>query len=131
MTSSEPDDISDLEAQRDRLLGEVARLTVSKRTGVPVFLMAEGTDEASCQALADQALAWRADNPTPQPSQQPSTGAAPYGSSYGIPGQISREVFASLDPAAQMAAVRAGRCVQIGIGIPLQDSGTTRNGRHV
>ena len=109
----------DLTAERDRLLGEVARLRVSKATGVPVGMLADADDEVSARALADQALAWQADQP---PRPQATAAVSP----YSRPGQISKPVLSHLDGPTTMALYRAGRLEDMGAPAP----GPRQNGEH-
>jgi hypothetical protein len=132
MDDNELDEIQRLRAEKERLTGEVARLQVSKRTSVPVSMLAAASDEASCQALADQALAWRADatgHQTPQAQPAP-TGAVSPSPYKGVP-QVSRQGLESMTPEQIMAAAKAGMLTGQGVGIPNRDAGTQRNGRHV
>ena len=106
--SDETSENEGLIAERDKLLGEVARLRVSKQTGVPVSMLGNAATEEAARALADQAQAWAAET-TPAP---PTTSARP---AYST-GQISRQTLGHLSPADQMAVYRQGRLE--GIGAP-------------
>lgn len=103
------DDNSDLIAERDRLQAEVARLHVSRDTGVPVVALQGATTEEQAQAIAQSALAWKAAT-TPQP--QP-TAAVHHGVS-----QISRETLQYLSPEQVISAYRRGRLESIGSPAP-------------
>jgi hypothetical protein len=99
----------DLAAERDQLLGEVARLRVSKRTGVPVGMMSTAMTEDEAPAQAEQALAWKFAGSTP--AAPPQTAAVP---AYSRPGQIGRETLGLLSPDQQLAVWRQGRLENIG-----------------
>ncbi len=105
-------DNSDLVAERDRLLGEVVRLQVSKEMGVPPGLLARGSTADECRALADEALAWRGDGPG---SAEPQTAAV---SPYNGVGQISRQTLGKLGPADTMSLYRQGRLAAEGAPAP-------------
>jgi hypothetical protein len=94
-------------------------LRVERTTGVPAGLLGQGKTEDDMRQIAADALSWKGEAaqgipPTPQTSAVPSTPNYPTG-------QISREVLASLSPEQQMQAIRQGRCIGIGVGVP-QDS---------
>jgi hypothetical protein len=109
MTQRSNDDLTE---ERNRLLGEVARLRVSRDTGVPPGLLARGSTEDECRAIADQALAWR--TATASPAPRPPTSAVP----VSRVGQISKETLGCLSPADQMAFWRQGRLEGIGAPAP-------------
>jgi hypothetical protein len=67
----------ELISERDKLRGEVARLQVSKETGVPPGLLARGSTEDECRAIAEEALAWRGTAPAAPP--QATAAVSPYG----------------------------------------------------
>ena len=104
----------DLIAERNRLQAEVARLRVSRDTGVPVGMLSNATTEDEARSAADQALAWRADVPKPL---APPTAAVP---AYSV-GQISRETLPYLTPAQINEVYRQGRLEQIGAPAPSTD----------
>ncbi len=116
--SDETSENEGLIAERNQLLGEIARLRVAKQTGVPVSMLGNGATEEAARALAEQAQAWAAET-TPEP---PTTSARP---AYST-GQISRQTLGHLSPADAMAMYRAGKLE--GIGAPAPPPG--RNGEH-
>ena len=112
------DDNSDLLAERQRLEAEVARLIVSRDSGVPVDMLSQATTESEARAIAEAAIAWKAAT-QPAPTQ---TAAVP---AYSV-GQISRSTLPYLSPEQQMAAWRQGRLAEIGAPAPDE----RRNGEH-
>ena len=104
------DDNSDLTTERDRLLAEVARLQVSRTIGVPVGLLSKATTAEQAQAIADQALAWKAEvaPQAPQPT-------APV--HYSV-SQISREQLRHLSPEQVSAVYHQGHLERIGAPAP-------------
>jgi hypothetical protein len=106
------DDIGDLRAEKEKLLGEVARLQASKEFGVPPAILGQANTLDEARALAEQALQWRGSVP-PAPPQQ-TAAVSPYN---GV-GQISRSTLPYLSPADTMAAWRAGRLQQAGAAPP-------------
>lgn len=113
----------DLEIQ---VLRESAlRERVARETGVLPTMLGGTTEEAMRQAAQD-ALAWKG-NGTPQTPPPPQTAAVPastvtsadtLGSSPNRVPQLTKEQFVALPPAERMTAVRAGQCLDIGIGVP-------------
>ncbi len=115
----------DLQAERDRLSNEIMRLRIERETSFPAGLLANAQTEEEARQIAQDALAWRGESP-PAPAPAP-TGAA----SYGRPGQISRNTLQCMSAEQIQQAAREGRLVDLGVGVPNRDQGTTRNGRHV
>lgn len=126
------DDLGDITAERDRLLGEVARLTVSKETGVPPGLLANANNIDDARALAAEYLQWKAEGVAPQTPSAPaaSTGAAVYcgGSVNGI-AQVSRETLQYLSAEQINQLRREGRLVGLGVGVDQHDQHDRHNGR--
>lgn len=108
---------SDLKAERLQLLGEVARLQVSKTTGVPPELLINGSTVEECEQIAAKALDWKGDAP-----QAPEPTAAVH---YGV-SQIPRDTLALLSPEQILQAHRQGRLESIGAPAP----GPRNNGEH-
>jgi hypothetical protein len=108
------DNNCELEAERDRLLGELARLRVSKESGVPSAMLANASTEAECRALAQEALAWRGNTPAPPTAAVPA---------YSV-GQYSRNNLPYMTAAQILAADSQGRLEALG-GQPSPDR---RNG---
>jgi hypothetical protein len=107
---------SDLAAERDRLAAEVARLQVSRDTGVPPFMLGNAATEDAARAAAERALAWKA---ATQPAQAAPTAAVP---AYSV-SQISRETLQYLSPDQINAAHRQGRLEAIGAPAPPKHNG--------
>ena len=99
-----------LAAERDRLQAEVALLKVARDSGVPVSMLGNAATEEAARALADQALAWRAETP-PKPQ---TTAVSPHN---GV-GQISRETLGYLSPDQINQVYREGRLSGIGAPAP-------------
>jgi hypothetical protein len=104
----------DLAAERDRLLGEVARLRVSKESGVPPGMLANASTEDECRALAEQALAWRGDTPAAPTAAVPA---------YTV-GQYAQRNLSHMTASQIVAADVQGRLEALG-GQPSPDR---RNG---
>lgn len=88
-------------------------LTISQaaaRRGAPKSMLGNAMTEDEARAMADQAIAWRADS-APKP---PATAAVP---AYGV-SQISRETLSHLSPAQVNQVYREGRLEQIGAPAP-------------
>ena len=118
---------NDLGVERARLQAEVMALRVERDTGVPATLLGQGATEEDMRQIAGDALAWKGEA-APSVSHKPQTGTTT--PNYPV-GQISREMLAQLSPEQQMMAVRQGRCIGIGVGVPQDNIGTHRNDRHV
>lgn len=110
------DDIEMLRAEKQRLLGEVARLRVSKLTSVPVSMLAQGSTVEEIEQLAAEALAWQAES---QAQQHPATAAVP---AYQV-GQYSHQNLAHLGADGIMDAYRQGRLERIGGKPPPDQNG--------
>jgi hypothetical protein len=108
----------DLIAERDRLRAEVARLQVSRDTGVPVDILAEAANAEQAQALADKALAWKAET---APAPAPPTATVP---AYNGVSQIPRDTLQHLTAEQVNQAYHAGRLAALGAPAP-----PPRNGR--
>lgn len=122
-TENNDDDLNQLAMERDRLLGEVARLRVSKETSVPVVMLAVAMTEDQARALADQALAWRTETAPAPPRSSPTSAVNPYRN-----GQISRPVLSQLDPADVTALWRQGKLESLGAPAPPPRTDGTHHG---
>jgi hypothetical protein len=127
MTENDDGDLSEIRSERNRLLGEVARLTVSKETGVPPGMLGSASTLDEARALAAEAVEWRGEGAQGIP-HPPRTSAVASTPNY-LAGQISRDTLTSLSPEQRMQAAREGRLVGLGVGVPQQDIGPIRNGR--
>jgi hypothetical protein len=114
------DDNFDLQQERDRLAAEVARLRVERETGVPASLLRNATTEAEARAFAEQALAWRGNQPPAAPPQS----APQY-----LPNQINRQTLAYMSPQEVSEAHRRGQLEGIGAPAPAPRKTGERNGR--
>jgi len=111
------DDNADLTAERDRLQAEVARLRVSRDTGVPVECLGNATTEEQAQELAAKALAWKGEGSPAAP-----TAAVQYGVS-----QISQDTLQHLTAEQVNAAYHQGRLAALGAPAPgPRHNGTSR-----
>jgi hypothetical protein len=108
-------DNSDLEAERAQLLGEIARLKISRETGVPTGLLANGSTADECRALAVEALRWRGAGEPAAP-----TSAVP---AYTV-GQYAQRNLSHMTASQIIAADAQGRLEALG-GQPSPDR---RNG---
>lgn len=115
------DNNDDLRAERERLQAEIARLQVSRDTGVPVDILSDAATVEDAQALAEQALAWRG-NPAPA---APTPTAPQY-----LPNQIGRQALSYLTPQEISAAHRAGQLQGIGAPAPAARKTGERNGHN-
>lgn len=117
--------IQEANARAERAEQNLLRERIARETGVPPEFLT-GTDESAMREAAKTAIEWRgsATPPTPPP---PATAAVPasevtssekLGHAPNQVQQLSREQFAALSPAERMEAVRAGQCVNIGVGQP-------------
>jgi hypothetical protein len=114
----------DVAVERDRqiayLEAEVARLRVSRETGVPVGLLANGQTAEEIDRIASDALCWRGEL---APSR-PATAAVPAstvtsGGRIEMPHQVAtQDELRRLSPAERMRAYREGRLIQLGAGPP-------------
>ena len=113
------DDLTDLTAQRDRLQAEVARLQVSKETGVPPHILGRANTVEEGRVIAQDALAWRGD----QPSKPTTAAVYPSGGSVNGVSQVSRETLKHLTPEQVNQLYAENRLA--GIGAPAPESRRT------
>jgi hypothetical protein len=106
----------DLQAERDRLAGEVARLRAERISGVPAELLMQATTEDDAVALAHRLLEWRGPAAAP-PS--PVANKAPF---YPV-SQFSRDSLGGLTAEQINEAYRQGRLEQIGAPAPQPHNG--------
>lgn len=104
------DSNDDLRAERERLQAEIARLQVSRNTGVPVDILRDAATVEDAQALAEKALAWKA-------AGSPAPAAPPTAPQY-LPNQINRQTLPYLTPQEISAAHRRGQLEGIGAPAP-------------
>jgi hypothetical protein len=127
-TKEENDRIAIEQANRRAELAEaeLLRERIARETGVLPALLGGGTEE-EMRAAAALALEWRGGAPeAPPPPQtaavpaQTVTAADKLGHAPNQVKQLTRDEFSALGPAERMAAVRAGQCADLGVGVPKQ-----------
>lgn len=124
-TKEENDKIA-IAKQREEVEG-LLRRAIAAETGVPATLLSGGTEEAM-RAAAATMLDWRGTPgqgtpPPPQTAAVPAstvTAGDKLGHAPNAVKQLNLDEFRSLQPAERMAAVRAGQCADLGIGVPKQ-----------
>jgi hypothetical protein len=121
MSDESAETLADKERQIAELEAEIARSQVSRETGVPIGLLANGQTAEEIERIATDALCWRAESP---PSRPP-TAAVPASTVTSADriamatGQVtSRDQLAQMSPAQRMQAWREGRLQQIGVSQP-------------
>jgi hypothetical protein len=115
-------DNEDLRREAEGLRAEIARLQVSRDSGVPVDILSDAATVEDAQALAEQALAWKA-------AGSPAPAAPPTAPQY-LPNQINRQTLPYLTPQEISAAHRAGQLQGIGAPPPAARKTGERNGHN-
>ena len=118
-------EIQTYQARISELETQTRREKIARETGVLPDFLGGGTEEEMREA-AKRALEWRGpqqatEPPRPQTSAVPAstvTSADNIGHSPNGVQQLTREQFVALPPNERMAAVRAGQCTNLGIGVP-------------
>lgn len=117
-------DLAAAQARAEQAEASVIRERVARETGVLPDFLSGGTEE-EMRAAAAQLLEWRGpqgqEPPKPQTAAVPAstvTSADKLGHAPNGVQQLTREQFVALPPAERMNAVRAGQCVDLGIGKP-------------
>jgi hypothetical protein len=116
-------DLAQAQLRAEQAEANVIRERVARETGVLPDFLGGGTEE-EMRAAAARALEWRGPQdqpPRPQTAAVPAstvTSADKLGHAPNGVQQLTREQFVALPPAERMTAVRAGQCVDLGIGKP-------------
>ncbi len=117
-----PDILAEKDRQIAQLEAEVVRSQVSRETGVPIGLLANGQTAEEIERIATDALAWRAE--AAPPLSRPATAALPASlitsaDRVEMPHQVTtHDELKRLNPAQRMQAYREGRLMHLGANAP-------------